>query len=550
MAKQKDYRVGIYARLSNEDARAGESVSIENQKLLLSKHVKEQGWELVEIYCDDGFSGTNQNRPALQRMLADVRQGLINTVLIKDLSRLGRNYLEVGNLAEVFLPQHGCELVSLNEKLDDMMVFRNWFNEQHSKETSKKVKAVRRMCAQSGKFLGTYAPYGFMKDPQNRHRLIHDEQTVPIVRMIFELRAQGKGFRAIAVILNEQGVVPPKDYYYQSRGAENPTRVNHLWNENTMKIILRNEAYIGNIVQAKVGTASYKDHRTVRKPKEEWIRADGTHEPIISLELWDRAQAIDLRKYKPRKRSDGTTSIFTGLVYCADCGFRMRNQNERHTKKDGTERRYSAFLCGNYARSGKLACTTHTINEDDLRGLVIAHIRKCARMVEQDEQRIVDEILARRNTESVSNRAAYTGELKSHRDRLAMLDRLIAKLYEDRVTGSIPEAVFHSLIQKYERERVSRTQAAEHLESRISAIREDTDSANTWARLIKRYMRLETLDAETLLMLVDRIVVSEAKKVDGRRVRDVEVVYNYVGNVDWLEETGAAERTAGYERAV
>lgn len=264
MGKHKDCKAGIYVRLSNEDARAGESVSIENQKLLLTKHVKEQGWELVEIYCDDGFSGTNQNRPALQRMLADVRQGLINVVLIKDLSRLGRNYLEVGNLAEVFLPQHGCELISLNEKLDDMMVFRNWFNEQHSKEASKKVKAVRKMCAQSGKFLGSYAPYGFMKSPDNKHKLVIDEQTAPTVRKIFELRAQGMGFRAIAVYLNEQNIIPPRDYYYQIRGGENPANVNHLWNENTLKVILRNEAYIGNTVQAKVGTVSYKNHKTAR----------------------------------------------------------------------------------------------------------------------------------------------------------------------------------------------------------------------------------------------------------------------------------------------
>ena len=314
---------------------------------------------------------------------------------------------------------------------------------------------------------------------------------------------------------------------------------------------LRNEAYIGNTVQAKVGTVSYKNHKTVRKPKEEWIRSEGTHEPIIGVELWEQAQAIDRKNYKPRKRSDGTTSIFTGLLYCADCGFKMRNQNERREKKDGTEYRYSAFLCGNYARSGKPACTTHTINEDDLRELVIKHIRKCARMVECDERRIIGEILARKNTESVSCRAAYTGELKSHRDRLLMLDKLIAKLYEDRLTGAVPEAIFHNLIQKYEQERVSRLQAAENLDSKISAIREDTEGANTWARLIKRYAGLEALDAETLLILVDRIIVSEAQKVNGRRVRDVEIIYNYVGNVDWLEETGEAERTeATYGKAV
>ena len=220
----KEYKVGIYARLSREDSRAGESVSIENQKLLLMKHVKEMGWELVDIYQDDGWSGTNQNRPDLQRLLQDVKNKRINTVLIKDLSRLGRNYLEVGNLSEVFLPEHGCELISMNEKLDEMAVFRNWFNEQHSRSTSIKVKAVKRMCAQDGKFLGAYAPYGYKKSEDNKHILIPDELTAPLVRKIFELRASGMGYNAVARYLNENDIIAPRDYYYQQKGEENPRR--------------------------------------------------------------------------------------------------------------------------------------------------------------------------------------------------------------------------------------------------------------------------------------------------------------------------------------
>ena len=270
--QRKTYKVGVYVRLSKEDSRAEESVSIENQKLMLTKHVKEMGWELQEIYQDDGFSGTNQNRPAFQRMIADVRQGLINTILIKDLSRLGRNYLEVGNLAEVFLPGHGCELISLNEKLDDMMVFRNWFNEQHSKTTSSKVRAARRICAENGKYLGTYAPYGYLKDPNNRHRLVIDENTAPIVRMIFNARASGMAYRAITMKLNEDGVTSPRGYYYQSKGRKNPCKTSGLWSETSIKDIMRNEVYIGNLVQCKAGTVSYKNSKRIGKPTDEWIR--------------------------------------------------------------------------------------------------------------------------------------------------------------------------------------------------------------------------------------------------------------------------------------
>ena len=238
MAKQNEHRVGVYVRLSKEDERAGESVSIENQVLMLTSHVKSQGWELVEVYRDDGFSGTNQNRPALQSMLADVRNGRINTILIKDLSRLGRNYLEVGTLQEVFLPEHGCELISLTEKMDEMAVFRNFFNEQYSKDTSKKVRSVKRMCAQGGKFIGAYAPYGYRKDEKNKHLLVPDPVAAATVRKIFELRAEGMGYTSIAKHLNEAGIAPPRDYWYQQKGGTNPRRMSHYWCNVSLKGIL------------------------------------------------------------------------------------------------------------------------------------------------------------------------------------------------------------------------------------------------------------------------------------------------------------------------
>jgi len=288
MSKQ----VGIYVRLSKEDARVGESTSIENQKLLLTSHVADMGWTLREIYQDDGFSGTNQNRPEFQRMLADVKRGVINTILIKDLSRLGRNYLEVGTLAEIFLPEHGCELISLNEPLDDMMVFRNWFNEQHSKSTSQKVRLSRRICAQNGKYLGAYAPFGYQKCPIDKHKLVVDELAAPIVRRIFELRASGTGFRAIAEKLNNDGEISPREYYYQRKNCENPNKSNRNWSENTVKDMLKNEAYIGNLVQGKLGTVSYKNPKIVTKPEPDWIRADGTHEPIVDRKLWNKVQRL------------------------------------------------------------------------------------------------------------------------------------------------------------------------------------------------------------------------------------------------------------------
>ena len=534
MAKLMDKQVGIYVRLSNEDMRAGESVSIENQKLMLTKHVNEMEWELKEIYVDDGFSGTNQNRPAFQRMMVDVKQRYINTVLIKDLSRLGRNYLEVGNLAEVFLPEHGCELISLNEKLDDMMVFRNWFNEQHSKQTGKKVKAARKVCAESGKFLGTYPPYGYKRDPQDRHKLIIDESTAPILRSIFEMRASGMGFRAIAIKLNEDGVMSPRETYYQNQNRKNPTISNGLWNDSTIKVIVKNEVYIGNLVQGKVGTTSYKDSRLVSKPKDEWIRAEATHEALIEQELWEVVQGLAGKHYKPRHAKDGKTSLFVGILFCADCNFRMRANIERGERKNGSEYRYVYYMCGNYARSGKAACTCHGIYEKDLCELVIDHIRTHARLVDYNEDRIIETILSAQTNETMSYRAAYQGELEAHKKQIAKLDLLIENLYEDKVTGVVPESLFKRQIQKYEQDRVDRLQSVETLEQRIKDMKQNTDNAGAWAKLMKRYTDLESLDTETLLLLIDKIVVGETQKIDNKRICEIQVVYNYVGSIDKL----------------
>jgi len=547
MAKHKEYKVGVYVRLSKEDSRSGESVSIENQKLMLTKHVKEMGWELREIYQDDGFSGTNQNRPAFQRMIADVQTGFINTILIKDLSRLGRNYLEVGNLAEVFLPEHGCELISLNEKLDDMMVFRNWFNEQHSKSTSVKVRAGKRISAQNGKFVGAYAPYGYKKDPKNRHRLAIDENTAPIVRRIFEMRASGIGFRAIAAQLNDDMIISPREYYYQNLNRKNPTRASRLWNENTIKDMIRNEVYIGNIVSCKTGTVSYKNQKQVRKDKDDWVRAEATHDSLIDLDLWQRVHSFIHKNYKPSRKKHGEPNLFVGLLYCSDCGFKLRGQTERRTRKDGSEYKYVSYMCSTYGRSGKGACTIHGISEKALVDFVINHIREYAEMVDYDEERIVDDVLSAQGNNSVSYRASYQNELEVHEKQLAKLDTLIESLYADKVSGLVPDSLFKRQILKYEQERSERTQAIEALEKRMNKAEPITDNAVAWARLIKKCVDMETLDAETLRLLIDKIIVNEAQYVDGEKICDIQIVYNYVGEIDALGLGEVVTQPSDYE---
>lgn len=552
---EKTYNVGIYCRLSNDDERDGESVSIENQKLLLQSYVRQMGWNEIDVYIDDGYTGTNFNRPGVQRLIEDAKAKRINLILVKDLSRFGRNYIEIGQYTDYLFPSIGCRFVALNNGVDteskngstDVMCFLNLFNEFYSRDTSKKVKAVKRACAENGKFMGTYPAYGYKRDPEDKHHLVIDEDTAPIVRRIFSMRAAGTGFMAIAIQLNEEGIPSPGMLYYKRKGKEDPRRVNHKWADATVKNIVRNEVYIGNMVQGKTGTVSYKNKKLINKPEDEWIRVEGTHEPIISRDVWDTVQSIDQKRVRKNAASDGIRSIFSGLVYCADCGFKMRNHTEKFTYKDGTPGRYSSFICGNYARSGKSACTIHTIYENVLEQIVLEDIREKARFAAHDPEMLAQHILRLKDKEAQSHRTSCEQELKAVKTRLDELERLMQSLYEDKYSGTVPQSVFQTLMRKYETERVEKAAALPELELKLKAHMENRQDAGRWTEIIRQYTEITKLDESMLFALVDRIEVGEAQKVKGVRVRDVKVYYRYVGNVD---DAVAEERREQYEQAV
>lgn len=552
---EKTYNVGIYCRLSNDDERDGESVSIENQKLLLQSYVRQMGWNEIDVYIDDGYSGTNFNRPGVQRLIEDAKAKRINLILVKDLSRFGRNYIEFGQYTDYLFPSIGCRFIALNNGIDtmsnngstDVMCFLNLFNEFYSRDTSKKVKAVKRACAENGKFMGTYPAYGYKRDPEDKHHLVIDEGIAPVVCRIFSMRAAGMGFHTIAVQLNEEGVPSPGMLYYQRRGKEDPRRVNHKWASETVRQIVRNEVYIGNMVQGKTGTISYKNKKLISKPEDEWIRVEGTHEAIISRDVWDTVQSIDRRRVRKNAASDGIRSIFTGLVYCADCGFKMRNHTEKFTYKDGTSGRYSSFICGNYARSGKSACTIHTIYENALEQIVLEDIRKKARFAAHDPEQLVRHIVSLKEKEAHSRRVSCEQEFKAVKARLDELERLMQSLYEDKYSGAVPQSVFQTLMRKYEAERAEKADALPELERKVKAGMENRQDAGRWTEIIRQYTEITKLDESILFALVDRIEVGEAQKVKGIRVRDVKVYYRYVGNVD---DAVAEERREQYEQAV
>ena len=564
----KTYNVGIYCRLSNDDERDGESVSIENQKLLLQNYVRQRGWNEIDTYIDDGYSGTNFDRPGVKRLIEDAKAKRINVILVKDLSRFGRNYIEFGQYTDYLFPSLGCRFIALNNGIDtestngstDVMCFLNLFNEFYSRDTSKKVKAVKKACAENGKFMGTYPAYGYKRDPADKHHLVIDEDTAPIVRRIFEMRAAGTGFHAIAVTLNEEGIPSPGVLYYQRKGQSDPRRVNHKWADQTVKNIVRSEVYIGNMVQGKTGTLSYKSRKLINKPEEEWIRVEGTHEPIISQQLWDTVVSIDKKKVRKSSSADGYRSIFTGLVYCADCGFKMRNQVERFTYKDGTPGRYSSFICGNYSRSGKGACTIHTIYENVLTHLVLEDIREKARFAEYDPEQLVQQIIRLKDKEAKSRLSSCEQELKTYTARLSELERLMqngstakqedskleisrlrrrigelehmtVKLYEDKVSGTINSDTFAILIQKSEQERIQKTDRLDTLLAEERKAQQEVENIRQWAGIVRRYLDVQELDREIVEELIDHIEIGERSVIDGQRHQDIKIFYRFVGVV-------------------
>lgn len=549
------YKAGLYLRLSKDDERAGESVSIENQKMLLTNYAEEEGWDIVDVYIDDGWSGTNFQRPSFQRMIADARDKRINVIVVKDLSRLGRNHIEVGRLTDDVFPELGVRFVAVNDRVDsllgddDMAAYRNLFNEFLSKDTSRKVRAVKKACMERGKYLGTYAPYGYKKNPLDKHHLVIDEETAHIVRRMFELRCQGMSYHFIASTLSSEHIPSPKDLYYRRKEKKNPTKMSGLWNAGTVKGILCSEIYIGHMVQGKFGTVSYKNHKQVPKPEEQWIRVENTHEPLIEMEKWETVQELEAKNYKPRECADGKRSMFVGLLRCADCGFNMRALSRQGKKPDGVLYDYMHFICGSYARNGKAACTTHTIREEALVEVLLDEIRERAQQVIYDEQRVVDMIMQTKSRESIAYLATYQRELKSAVERLSELDNVIRTLYEDRVSGVITESMFKSLMPKYEREREDKTAAVQILKSKVEKSERDWCNVDMWMKIVRKYAELKTLTPDILLKIIDHIDVFESEKVDKQWVCHVRIVYRFVGDIGNSMSLLAKEANA-YEDAV
>ena len=544
---KKLYKVGIYCRLSVDDASnsakaknyipADESVSIENQYELLSKFVMLNGWTEVKSYRDDGYSGGNFQRPGFLEMLEDARHGLINLILVKDLSRLGRDFVEVGRYTDVIFPSLGCRFVSVLDCLDtegdntDMLHFRSLMNDYHLKDLSGKIKSVLHAKMRSGQYIAAYAPYGYRKSEEDRHRLVIDEEAAAVVRRMFELRRTGMAYGKIAGVLNGEGILSPR-WYWAVKCGSGSCKYAKLWMYATVRNVLTNEVYTGTLVQNQTGSRSYKDSTMICKPESEWIRHEEAHEAIISPEVWAAVQEVNREKALiSANNAPPKPFLFTGKLICADCKAPLQGNRETRRRKNGTSKRYVSYFCSRYTSSGHGACSRHTIYEMTLAELVMGEIRSHAEKLELDEAAVLDRLQRQRSAASAERTEGIQQEITKLRRRIFVLEQSTSKLYEDKVCGVITPAAFSVLMQKSEQERLQKTERLDALLSETQQQEQEAAAMQRWSALIRKHLHIRELDRDTVDELIDRIEVGESAIVDGKRVRDIRIFYRFIGNV-------------------
>jgi len=544
---EKMYRAGIYCRLSVDDAMnsakaktyipADESVSIENQREMLSKFVRLNGWVEVKTYVDDGFSGGNFQRPGFLEMLEDAKQGVINLILVKDLSRLGRDFVEVGRYTDYVFPSLGCRFVSVLDCLDsegntDMLHFRSLMNDYHLRDLSSKIKSVLHSKKASGQYLTPYAPYGYLKSTEDKHKLVVDEYAAGIVRRIFEMRQAGTAYGKIAATLNQEGIVSPRRYWYQVTGRSECKAI-QLWSSAMVKIILKNEVYLGNLRLNYTGTRSYKDHTRVGKPEAEWIHHEGNHEAIVTPELWDAVQAINqAASLRSKGNAAPSARLFSSKLVCSDCKSHLGACTDTQPRKNGTVKKYISYACRTYTRSGCSVCTSHRIYEKTLADIVLSEIRAQALAVTLDEDAVVDKLKRRISQHDEQRLNDTRKEITVLRRHVEELENRTANLYEDKFSGAISENTYVMLMQKNEQERLAKAERLDALLSEVNKAEQETADIQNWTALIRKYLDVQELDRSIVDELIDYIEIGERTIVDGQRHQDIKIFYRFVGLIE------------------
>lgn len=521
----------LYCRLSRDDELQGDSNSILNQKSILKKYADDNGFRNTEFFVDDGYSGTNFDRPDWQRLTGLIDEGLIGTIIVKDMSRLGRDYLQVGMYTEMVFPNADIRFIAINNGVDsingtenDMTPFINIFNEFYAKDTSRKIRAVFKSKGQSGKPLSTNPPYGYLKDSEDKNHWVVDEEAAEIVRRVFQLCIEGYGPTQIAGEINKLHVMNPTAHL-KSLGVGVPdnrlTAGDYTWQDSTIVHMLSRIEYLGHTVNFKTYRKSYKNKKQLKNDPSEWKIFENTHEAIIDRETFDIVQRI--RDGRRRVTPMGEMPVLSGMVFCGDCGKKLYQVRGRNLP----QKEY--MVCSTY-RKVKGGCSSHQIRNEVLENFILEGIQSISAYVRDHEEEFIE--LVTQKTQSELNRSMrdWKKELEQAQARIRKLDDIIQHLYEDKIEGTISDERFSKMSANYETEQAQLEARAAELKRLISAEKESVVNVNAFIELVKRRTEIKELTAEVIREYVEKVIVFQAETIDGVKTQRIKIIWNCIGD--------------------
>ena len=539
MGRTKKYVAGLYCRLSKDDGNSVESMSIWSQKVMLKQFAESNSIAIYDYYVDDGYSGTNFERPSFKKMITDIENGKINCVITKDLSRLGRNYLQSGAYIEMYFPQKNIRYIAITDGIDtlnsnqnDIMPFKNILNEMYAKDTSKKVKSAIQSRMREGTYIGSKAPFGYLKDPNNKRRLIIDEKTKPIIELIYKLCLEGKGTQLISQELMKRKIPRPSAFVENAEKLYGLTEENkYQWSHRMVLNVLRDPVYCGNMARNKRPTLSFKNSKRMYIPKSDYIYARNTHEGIVSEEIWEQVQTmVDKRKCN-NKKGLYYDNIFQGLVRCPKCGYALTPKTDYRLKKKELID-FVHFSCSTYKKYGVNACSSHRIEARDLYNIVLEDIQYHGNMALSAKEDFVEKIIEKIEVEKIDEGKELSNKLELKKNQLAELDRSYEQLYEDRLEGNITERNFNLMNVSISKKQDKLIEEIKVLEGDIEVSFETEDNYKKFMDNISKYAKIKSLNRYILNQIIDKIYVYDKEEIDGQISQKVEIHYKFIGKLN------------------
>ena len=543
----------LYCRLSRDDGMDGDSNSVANQKKLMQKYAKENGFGNTRFYVDDGYTGTNFNRPGFRKMLEDIEMGYISTIIVKDMSRLGRDYLQVGYYTDTYFPDRNIRFIAINDCVDsadgenELAPFRNVMNEMYARDISRKVRSSHRIRGNSGEPL-SQPPYGYMKSPNNKKRWVIDPEAAQIVRDVFRMCLEGKGNETIARILQEREVLVPMAYW-QSKGLDRggkKTQPNpYKWSKSTIAKMLAQQEYCGDVINFKTYSKSFKNKARIPNPEENWAIFKGVHEPIIDRETFELVQElVGKTKRRSTKEKNGEKNMFSDLLYCADCGSKLWY----HVKQDKELIHY--FSCSNYRGDRGTCDKTHYLRADSIYQVVMLELRRLARFLEDDEEAFAEMLAQKTNAQIRTEERLLQDTLQKAIVRNEEVAKLYERVYEDNVSGKVTDEWFMQLSHKYEVERME-------LKEKIRTTRESLDNLSSIQRgqeqfvaAVRKFMEMKMITAPLLRELIDHIDVHHIEGRGKNRTQRIKIHYRFIGYIEIPQATFERNYIAGVRQGV